>query len=118
MAPIHVALAWAAVAAALALCVVAVVTAAGRTASYRALDAAILAQIATTGAAAIAGVVLPLAGFTVRDPLHVLYAAVALGAAPVGRYAGRGDARRIGRYAVVAGVVVLGSMLRLFMTGR
>lgn len=118
MAPIHVVLAWAAVAAGVALLVVAVATAAGRTASYRALDAAILAQIATTGAAAIAGLVLPLAGSTIRDPLHLVYAAVALLAAPIGRYAGRGDARRIGRYAVVAGLVVLGSTLRLFMTGR
>lgn len=118
MAPIHVALAWAAAAAAVALLVVAIATAAGRTASYRALDAAILAQIATTGAAAIAGLVLPLAGSTIRDPLHLVYAAVALLAAPIGRYTGHGDARRIGRYAVVAGLVVLGSTLRLFMTGR
>lgn len=118
MAPVHVALAWAAAAAAVALLVVAIATAAGRTASYRALDNAILVQIVTTGAAAIAGIVLPLAGSTVRDPLHLLYGLVALGAAPISRYAGRrGDARRIGRYAVVAGLVVLGSTLRLFMTG-
>lgn len=118
MAPIHVLLAWAAVAAGGALLVVAIATAAGRTASYRALDAAILAQIGTTGAAAIAGVVLPLTGSTIRDPLHLLYAAVALGAAPIARYSGRGDVRRIGRYAVLAGLVVLGSTFRLFTTGR
>jgi len=118
MAPIHVALAWAALAAGVALLVVAVATATGRTASYRLLDAAILAQLATTAVAAIVGLVLPLAAYTVRDPLHLVYAVVALAAAPLGRYAGRGDARRIGRYAVVAGLVVLGSTLRLFMTGR
>jgi hypothetical protein len=118
MAPIHVALAWAAVAAGIALLVVALATAAGRTASYRELDAVILAQLAVTGAAAIVGLVLPVTGSAIRDPLHLLYAVVALVAAPIGRYAGRGDARRIGRFAVVAGLVVLGSTLRLFMTGR
>jgi hypothetical protein len=118
MAPIHVALAWAAVAAGVTLLVVAIATAVGWAASYRVLDAAILAQLATPGAAAIAGLVLPLAGLTIRDPLHMLYAVVALGAAPIARYSGRGDVRRIGRYAVLAGVVVLGSTLRLFMTGR
>lgn len=117
MAPLHVALAWAAAAAAVGLLVVAIATAAGRTASYRALDTAILVQIVTTSAAAIAGIVLPLTGSTVRDPLHLLYGLVALGAAPLSRYLGRGDALRIGRYAVVAGLVVLGSTLRLFMTG-
>jgi hypothetical protein len=118
MAPLHVALAWAAVAAGLALLVVALATAAGRTASYRQLDAAILAQLGTTGAAALVGLILPLAAYTLRDPLHLVYAAIALAAAPIGRYLGRGDTRRIGRYAVVAGLVVLGSTLRLFMTGR
>ena len=118
MVTIHVALAWAAVAAGLALLVVALLTAAGRTASYRELDAAILAQLATIGATAIVGLVLPVTGSTVRDPLHLVYAVVALAAAPLGRYMGRGDARRIGRFAVVAGLVVLGSTLRLFMTGH
>jgi hypothetical protein len=118
MAPIHVALAWAAVAAGVVLLGVAIVTAAGRTASYRELDAAILAQLATTGAAAIVGLVLPIAGLVIRDPLHLVYGVVALAAAPIGRYLGRGDARRIGRFAIVAGLVVLGSTLRLFMTGR
>ncbi|MDQ2964767.1 MAG: hypothetical protein M3R57_02845, partial [Chloroflexota bacterium] len=113
----HVALAWAAVAAGVALLGIAIATAAGRTASYRWLDAAILAQLTTTGAAAIVGLVLPLGGYTLRDPLHLVYAVVVLVAAPIGRYAGRGEARRIGRYAVVAGLVVLGSTLRLFMTG-
>jgi hypothetical protein len=118
MIPIHVALAWAAVAAGLAFLAVAIATAAGRTSSYRLLDATILAQLGTAGAAGIAGLVLPLAGSTIRDPLHVLYAVVAVAAAPIGRYLGHAETRRIGRYAVVAGLVVLGSTLRLFMTGR
>jgi hypothetical protein len=118
MAPFHVALAWAALAAGVALLVVALATAVGRTASYRELDGVILAQLAVTGVAAIVGLVLPVTGSAIRDPLHLLYAVVALVAAPLGRYLGRGDARRIGRYAVVAGLVVLGSTLRLFMTGR
>jgi ABC-type proline/glycine betaine transport system permease subunit len=118
MVPLHVALAWVAVAAGVVLLGVAVATAAGRTASYRELDAAILAQLATTGAAAIVGLVLPIAGSAVRDPLHIVYAVVALVVAPIARYLGRGDARRIGRFAVLAGLVVLGSTLRLFMTGR
>jgi hypothetical protein len=118
MAPIHLALAWAAVAAGIMLLAVALATAAGRTASYRELDAVILAQLAVTGAAAIVGLMLPVTGSAIRDPLHLLYAVIALVAAPIGRYAGRGDARRIGRFAVVAGLVVLGSTLRLFMTGR
>jgi hypothetical protein len=118
MGPIHVALAWAAVAAGVAMLGAAVATAAGRTSSYRWLDAAILAQLTTTGAAAIVGLVLPLSGYTLRDPLHLVYAIAVLVAAPIGRYAGHGDVRRIGRYAVVAAVVVLGSTLRLFMTGR
>jgi hypothetical protein len=118
MAPIHVALAWAAVAAGVGLLGVALATAAGRTASYRELDAAILAQLATTAVASIVGLLLPVTGSAIRDPLHILYAVVALTAAPLGRYLGRGDARRIGRFAVVAGLVVLGSTVRLFMTGR
>ncbi len=118
MVPLHVALAWAAVAAGVVLLGVAVATAAGRTASYRELDAAILAQLATTGAAAIVGLVLPIVGSAIRDPLHIVYAVVALAAAPIARYSGHGDARRIGRFAVLAGLVVLGSTLRLFMTGR
>jgi hypothetical protein len=118
MIPLHVALAWAAVAAGFVFLAAAIATALGWTSSYRVLDATILAQIAAAGAAAVAGIVLPLTGSTIRDPLHLLYAVVALIAAPLGRYLGRGETRRIGRYAVVAGLVVLGSTLRLFMTGR
>ena len=118
MGPLHLMLAWAAAAAAIALLGIAVATAAGWTASYRLLDAAILVQMVASAAAAAAGVVLPLTGSTVRDPLHLVYAVLALVAAPMGRYLGRGDARRIGRYAVVAGLLVLGATFRLFTTGR
>ncbi|HEY7589804.1 MAG TPA: hypothetical protein VH723_02355 [Candidatus Limnocylindrales bacterium] len=118
MGGLHLVLAWASVLAALGYVAAAALTATGRTASYRELDGALLVQLGTTALAAVAGLVLPVTGSVVHDPLHVLYAAVAVAVPATARYAGRNDTRRMGRFALIAGLIVLGSLLRLFMTGR
>jgi hypothetical protein len=116
---LHDALAWLAVTAALALLGAAILTATGRLGSYRLLDAAILVQLAAAAIATLSGVGVVAAGATPRDPLHFVYAAVTLLATPVTRYATRArGARSMGRWHVVAAAVVLGAVLRLFMTGR
>jgi hypothetical protein len=116
---LHALLAWLAVAGALALLGAAILTASRRDESYRLLDRAILVQLGTLALAAVSGLAFPLGGTLPRDPLHFLYAALGLLVAPGVRYATRGaDARRMGRWQVVGAAVVLGVVLRLFMTGR
>ncbi len=116
---LHALLAWLAAAGALALLGAAILTASRQDESYRLLDRAILVQLGTLAAAALSGLAFPLGGTLPRDPLHFLYSAVALLVAPGVRYATRGaDARRMGRWQVVGAAVVLGVVLRLFMTGR
>jgi hypothetical protein len=116
---LHALLAWLAVVGALALAGAAILTATRHDGSYALLDRGILVQVGTFAIAALAGLVVPLTGTLPRDPLHFLYAIVGLLVAPVVRYATRaGDARRMGRWHVIAAAVVLGTVLRLFMTGR
>jgi uncharacterized membrane protein len=116
---LHALLAWLAVVGALALLGAAILTASRQDESYRLLDRAILVQLGTLALAALSGLAFPLSGTLPRDPLHVLYATVGLLVAPGVRYATRGaDARRMGRWQVVGAVVLVGVVLRLFMTGR
>jgi hypothetical protein len=116
---LHALLAWLAVAGVLTLLGAAILTASRRDESYRLLDRAILVQLGTLALAALSGLAFPLGGTLPRDPLHLLYAALGLFVAPGVRYATRGaDAGRMGRWQVVAGVVLLGVVFRLFITGR
>jgi hypothetical protein len=116
---LHALLAWLAVAGALALLGAAILTASRRDESYRLLDRGILVQLGTLAIAALSGLAFPLAGTLPRDPLHFVYAAVGLLVAPGVRYATRrADARRMGRWQVAGAAIVLGAVLRLFMTGR
>ncbi|MFL5680458.1 MAG: hypothetical protein ACJ77B_07650 [Chloroflexota bacterium] len=115
---LHRLLAWLVVAATAALLGAAIVTATGRTRSYRLLDAAILGQLVAAGLSIASGLtVLPtrLPG----DPLHFVYALVAIVVAPAVRYATRRrDAAGMARWQVLAAVVALAVVVRLFMTGR
>ena len=118
MAELHVALAWIAVAGAVAVVAAALPTAAGRSASYRLGDLAILVLVGSTAAAALGGLVLLLLGHRPSEALHFLYGAVALAAMPMARYAMRDrSVSQMARFVALAGVVVLVSIVRLFMTG-
>ncbi|HEY0443418.1 MAG TPA: hypothetical protein VGC90_04265 [Candidatus Limnocylindrales bacterium] len=119
MAQLHLALAWVAVVAAASTVVAGAILAAGRSRSYALLDKVILVQAVAAAAAGIVGLALVATGGAVRDLLHVVYAAVAVGTIIGTRYAVHShDPRRAGRWIAVAGVIVLGAMIRLFMTGR
>jgi hypothetical protein len=116
---LHAVLAWLAVAGALALLGAAILTATRRDESYRLLDRAILVQLGTLALAALSGLAFTVGGTLPRDPLHFLYAVVGLLIAPGVRFwTRRVDARKMGRWQIVAAAVVLGAVLRLFMTGR
>jgi hypothetical protein len=116
---LHALLAWLAVAGALALLGAAVLTASRQDESYRLLDRAILVQLGTLAIATLSGLGVAASGTLPRDPLHFLYAAVGLLVAPTVRYATRGaDAKRMGRWQIAGAAIVLGAVLRLFMTGR
>jgi hypothetical protein len=118
MAELHTALAWIAVVGAVAVVAAALPTAAGRTASYRLLDLAILGLILSTAVAALTGLLLLLLGHRPSEGLHFLYAAVALAAIPIARYGMRDrSVIRMARFVALAGVIVLVSIARLFMTG-
>lgn len=119
VAELHIALAWIAAGTAFVALVVAAARGWADRGSRLLVDRAILAVMGTVLVASLAGIVLPVSGRTLSDPLHALYGAVAFGALPVGRYVARaGDTRRIARYATVGCLLVLAAMLRLFMTGR
>ena len=119
MANLHSVLAWISVAGALVLLATAAGAATGRLSSRMVLDRAILVQMATVAVALLTGLVLPFAGSGPGDPLHLLYAIVALAAAPLARFYPRYRSMVVlGRWVAVAGVVILGATLRLFMTGR
>jgi hypothetical protein len=52
------------------------------------------------------------------DPLHFLYAVLALGAVPVCRFqAERSGSTRVGWWVCAGGLVTLGALLRLWATG-
>jgi hypothetical protein len=116
---LHALLAWFAVAGALALFGAAILTATRRADSRLLLDRGVLVQIGTFAVATVSGFAFPIGGRLPADPLHFVYAIVGLVVAPgVRAWTRRADDRTKGRWQVVAAAVVLGAVLRLFMTGR
>jgi hypothetical protein len=116
---LHALLAWLAVAGALALLGAAILTATRRASSHLLLDRGILVQLGTFAVATVSGFAFPIGGRLPADPLHFVYAIVGLVVAPgVRAWTRRADDRTQGRWQVVAAAVVLGAVLRLFMTGR
>jgi hypothetical protein len=116
---LHALLAWLGVAGALALLGAAILTATRRVESHLLLDRGILVQLATFAVAAVSGLAFPIGGRLPADPLHFVYAIVGFVVAPAVRaWTRRADDRTKGRWQVVAAAVVLGAVLRLFMTGR
>ncbi len=98
---------------------VAVALATGRGPGRRAVDRAILVALALVAITVVVGAPLPVTGAPPRDPLHFLYALVALAGLPIARVAAAdADPRRLGRFVALAALLVLGAMVRLFMTGR
>ena len=103
---------------AIALGVVAVIAARGRDAHRNAIDRLILVVLVVALAAGATGAVLLATGHRPSDPLHLLYAAVAVAALPIARFAG-GSVRWTSRSWVLAGaaIVLIGVVLRLVATG-
>ncbi|HEX5826423.1 MAG TPA: hypothetical protein VFY23_02800 [Candidatus Limnocylindrales bacterium] len=86
--------------------------------SKRWVDRAILALLALAAATAILGPLIVILVGPPRDWLHLLYAAVAIGAAPVARLeAARRNSTRAGAWVALGGLVTLGALLRLWGTG-
>jgi hypothetical protein len=120
MSAAHVALAWLAATAVVAVLVLAVLTATGRTGgTYRWLDAGLLAQTVVTALTSLVGIAAFVAGRPPSDSLHLLYGAVTTIVPLAARTAAQGrDPRTIGRWVAVAAAVAIGATLRSFMTGR
>ena len=80
-----------------------------------ALDRLVLAALVVVPLASLTG--LPAVG-RLSDPLHLLYAVVALVALPAARYASRtGAPRRRAAWMLGGALVMSGVVLRLFLTG-
>lgn len=127
----HFGLAIAAAALTVGVTAVAAVSIVARPVRRGIVDQLITLVVAAVGTALLLGLPLLLTR-GLADPLHALYAAVALVALPAARIfgvpespeapTGRSDKAlfvdaRLGRWLVVAGVVTLGVLLRLAMTG-
>jgi hypothetical protein len=101
-----------------AIAVVAVVITgrmAGRDVRF-ALDRAILAALGFVAIGIVVGLVILATGGRPTDPLHLLYAAVALLILPIARFSDRLAGHRL--LAVgVGGVILAGLVVRLFQTG-
>lgn len=82
------------------------------------LDGLIVAVMATVAAAGILGPLLFIAVAPPSDTIHILYAGVALFAAPVARLESmRRRSTRVGWWVAAGGLVTLGAILRLWGTG-
>jgi len=126
---VHVGAAFVTAAAALGLTLAAGLAALGGGVTRRTLDRILLAGIVAALVAIVSGPLLLAAGRVLADPLHALYGAVALLAGPVTRGAamretvrrgarpGRQATTTLGRWLVAGGLVTLGALLRLWMTG-
>lgn len=128
---LHAGSAIVAVAGAGALVVASLAVALGRPVPRRLIDRLLLVLVLGVVIAIVSGPVVLAGGRAVRDPLHALYGTVALLAGPVARAAAMRDASgtgggspyprlapvRLGRWMVAGGLVTLGALLRLWMTG-
>jgi len=114
----HAALAWAALGATGVLLVLAGLAAIGSRVSLRAIDLAILVQLAIAGLSAVMGIVTAVVQSAPRDALHLVYGAVATGAPIAARAAAhRRGTIAIARWVAVGALVGLGATVRAFMTG-
>jgi hypothetical protein len=119
MAGLHALFGWLTVASTIAVLVAALPGAIGRPSSRRWIDRAILVQVVAASVACLAGIVVAVTGSGPGDVLHFVYAAVVLGTLPGARYAVHGNTgRRFAGWVAVAALVVMGALLRSFMTGR
>jgi hypothetical protein len=90
-----------------------------------AVDRLVLVVVAAVGVAVLQGLLVVASGSRPGEPLHILYAVLALVALPAawtlggrpGAGAGSAGRRRRDAWVVVAAVVMLGIELRLFLTG-
>jgi hypothetical protein len=86
--------------------------------SVRWLDRLIVAVMVSVATAGILGPLLFIAVAPPADTIHVLYAGVALLAAPVARLESiRRHSTRVGWWVAAGGLVTLGAVLRLWATG-
>ncbi len=103
-------------AAGLGLAVVVALGAGRRQSGRLAADRVILAALALVAVGVVTGLVVLLTGGRPNDPLHLLYAVVALLVLPVARFWGR-----LGRHRTLAlgvgGVLLAALVVRLFQTG-
>jgi hypothetical protein len=82
------------------------------------LDRAVIVQAAVALVALLSGLGLLLTGSRPADPLHFLYGAVLAGLALIVRAsAGRRPTRRVGTWLAVGSLVLIGVLIRAFMTG-
>jgi hypothetical protein len=82
------------------------------------LDRGVLLLAGVAGLAAFVGAILLLVVGPPADWLHLVYAGVALGAAPGARLiAGWRHSPRLGLWLTAGSLVTLGALLRLWMTG-
>lgn len=113
--------AWAAVAAAMiaaGLVVLGALDGLGVVAARRGLDRLVLALLVATLLAALLGPGIVIGRAPPADPIHFLYAAVAILAAPLARLeAVRRRSARLGGWLAAGGLVTLGALLRLWGTG-
>jgi Kef-type K+ transport system membrane component KefB len=80
-------------------------------------DRLILAVLAATGLAALAGVAVALQSRPPSDPLHLVYGIAAILVLPIARYLGRsGSDRRRAGWLAVGSLVLLALYARLWMT--
>jgi hypothetical protein len=105
-------------AAALALAAVALFGVATRRWDRLLGDRLVLAVLAATGLAVLAGAWVALTARPPSDALHVVYGVVALAVLSIARYIGRsGSARRRAGWLAVGSLVQLAVFLRLLQTG-
>jgi hypothetical protein len=82
------------------------------------LDRGVLLLLGMVTVAAVVGPVVFLVAGPPGDWLHLLYAAIALGAVPVARaLAAWRRSTRMGLWMAVGSLITLGALLRLWMTG-
>jgi len=113
--------AWAALAAAVTaglLVVIGALDSLGVVAGKRWLDRILITMLACLGVAVLLGPGIVIGVGPPSDPMHYLYAFVAVAAAPWARYtAGRRGATRIGGWVAVGGLITLATLFRLWGTG-